>query len=131
TMASIEAALAAEGADVGVPAGAEPEPSHVAATAPAEPEVAADGTLSVRAKASRRCQVRIDGQRLGRAPLNATVPAGQYRLAVSCKGGRRTVRDIEVRAGEQAAFVMEGRKLKSDGKARLVRRARKGRGATL
>ncbi len=130
TLASIEAALASEGADVGAPA--QPEaPKSAEAPPPAVREVMQDGTLSVRAKTSQRCLVTIDAQRLGRAPLRATVPAGEYRLALSCKGGRRSVRDIEVRSGEQTAFVLEGQKLKPDGKARLVRRAKKARGATL
>ena len=51
--------------------------------------------------------LRLNGESIGLAPWNGTLPAGSYTLQASLKGHYSTTREVFVGAGQKRNFVME------------------------
>ncbi len=101
-----------------------PEPEAVEAAEDVTPpaEEGSDGlpsTLSIRANKKQKCQVKLDGQSLGKAPMRTTeISPGSHKVVLVCKAKKRFATTIDIVAGEHISLQLAGKKLKQKGDRR-------------
>ena len=63
--------------------------------------------ISVNVTNARGCLVALGSRRLGRTPLEATVPKGQHRLVVRCGRQRLFAQTVEFASGDHRRLVLQ------------------------